>query len=343
MDEVDFDDLDRESLVLVIAATCRDGDVPGNGAGLLDWLCARAPGALAGTSFAVLGVGNSIYPRVLRRRERLRRGASRPPARPASRRSNSPTRSRRSPTRSSSGSRCSRSSGRPKTPRPGPGARWSRSSRPRASPGPNPKEFATVAFNKEMLGTGRRSEPLDPAHRLRHPARSRLLRGRRPSRGPSGQSGRAGRRRLRPSRPAARRVVPHHRRLGGALDRYRDGYPVERLLAEDLDLGMPEAPEELLAAMRAASREPDDRRSSTTGSPRSRSTRRIPARRALRATAARDLSLRCSTCSTPSRVGSDRRRADRDSCRASEAAAVLDRVLRPRLHPRQIHDHGRAC
>ena len=43
-----------------------------------------------------------------------------------------------------------------------------------------------------------------------------------------------------------------------ALDRYREGYPVERLLAEDLDLGMPEAPEELFVAMRGASRDVDD-------------------------------------------------------------------------------------
>jgi sulfite reductase alpha subunit-like flavoprotein len=42
------------------------------------------------------------------------------------------------------------------------------------------------------------------------------------------------------------------------LDRYRDGYPVGKLLAEDLDLVLPDAPEELFAAMRAASRDPDD-------------------------------------------------------------------------------------
>jgi hypothetical protein len=51
-------------------------------------------------------------------------------------------------------------------------------------------------------------------------------------------------------------------RISGAsapeLDRYRDGYSVDRLLSEDLDLGMPEAPEELLGAMRACSRDPDD-------------------------------------------------------------------------------------
>ena len=51
------------SRVLVICSTHRDGEVPGNGRALLGWLRAREPGALAQMRFAVLGIGNRIYPR----------------------------------------------------------------------------------------------------------------------------------------------------------------------------------------------------------------------------------------------------------------------------------------
>lgn len=45
MDEVDLDQLSRESLVLVVASTCRDGDAPQAGQAFLDWLRARRPGS----------------------------------------------------------------------------------------------------------------------------------------------------------------------------------------------------------------------------------------------------------------------------------------------------------
>jgi len=49
-------------------------------------------------------------------------------------------------------------------------------------------------------------------------------------------------------------------RGGSAADgRFREPYPVDRLLANDLDLAFPEAPEELLAALRAAATDPADR------------------------------------------------------------------------------------
>jgi nitric oxide synthase oxygenase domain/subunit/sulfite reductase alpha subunit-like flavoprotein/hemoglobin-like flavoprotein len=46
---------------------------------------------------------------------------------------------------------------------------------------------------------------------------------------------------------------------GGGQDRYREAYPVDRLLSHDLDLAFPDAPDELLTAMRDAARAAADR------------------------------------------------------------------------------------
>jgi sulfite reductase alpha subunit-like flavoprotein len=49
------------------------------------------------------------------------------------------------------------------------------------------------------------------------------------------------------------------READGPLSRFRDAYSLDRLLGHDLDLAFPEAPEELLSALRDAAKNPADR------------------------------------------------------------------------------------
>ncbi len=257
MDEIDVAALPRELLVLAIASTCRDGDAPGNGQALLDWLRACRPGALSGVRFGVLGIGNRIYPQFCAAAQAFDAALERAGA-----------------TRIAKLETADEIAGQSDTVR-----QWlemfaklwsadSHAARARRAvveiipparvPARDPAHLGTVAFNDEML-----SANAGPDRSTRHiglDLSARVVDYQvgdhiavlpvNPDRLVDGICGHLGL-----PRDAWFRI------LGASvetLDRYRDGYPVERLLAEDLDLGMPEAPEELLTAMRAISRDPDD-------------------------------------------------------------------------------------
>jgi nitric oxide synthase oxygenase domain/subunit/sulfite reductase alpha subunit-like flavoprotein/hemoglobin-like flavoprotein len=63
MDEATPEDVRAARLALVVSSTFRDGEIPTNGQRFMDWLSGEGPGALAETRFAVLGIGNRIYPK----------------------------------------------------------------------------------------------------------------------------------------------------------------------------------------------------------------------------------------------------------------------------------------
>ncbi len=257
MDEVDVDLLSRESLALVITSTCRDGDVPDNGRDFLDWLQDARPGALDGLAFAVLGIGNRIYPNFCAAAATFdaafeAAGAS----------------------RISALTLADEIAGQADTVK-----QWlemfaklwaAEGAEPRArraivemipaahAPADDPATLGAVAFNREMLAGA------DPDVRSTRHIAIDLPEGA-PAYRPGDHVA------VHPVNPPEL-VAGMCRRLGlpesgwfrvlgastGALDRYRDGYPLHRLLARDLDLAMPEAPEELMAAMRAVSTDPDD-------------------------------------------------------------------------------------
>ncbi len=257
MDEVDVDLVSRESLVLVIAATCRDGDAPGNGQAFLDWLRARKPGALSGVGFAVLGIGNRIYPKFCAAAAAFDAALEAAGAERIARLELADEIAGQSDTVK----------------------QWlemfaklwaadghvARARRavveiipPSRLAAHDPAVLGRVAFNAEMLGS-----EAGPGRSTRHIGFNLA--------GEAGRYEAGDHLAIHPVNPdrlvdgvCAHLGLPREawfRILGAsvdALDRYREGYPVGRLLAEDLDLGMPEAPEELLAAMRAASRDPDD-------------------------------------------------------------------------------------
>ncbi|MBP7002400.1 nitric oxide synthase oxygenase, partial [Amaricoccus sp.] len=257
MDEVDVDQIARESLVLVIASTCRDGDAPASGQAFLDWLRSRKPGALRDVGFSVLGIGNRIYPKF------CAAAAAYDAALEAA-----------------GGARIAKLeladeiAGQSDTVKQwlemfaklwsadGQAARARRAVveiiPPARAAALDPARIGRVAFNHEMLGPD-----AGPGRSTRHIGIDL----------PEGAGGyEAGDHlAISPVNPDAlvEGVCQHlglpreawFRILGAsvaALDRYRGGYAVDRLLTQDLDLGMPQAPEELLAAMRAASRDPDD-------------------------------------------------------------------------------------
>ncbi|MBA3325419.1 MAG: nitric oxide synthase oxygenase, partial [Rhodobacteraceae bacterium] len=258
MDEADVDAIGRESLVLVIASTCRDGDAPGSGQAFLDWLRARKPGALAGLGFAVLGIGNRIYPKFCASAVAFDAAFEQAGAERIAKLECADEIAGQSDTVKQWLEMFAKL--------------WSadghtaRARRavveiipPARLPARDPAQFGKVAFNEEMLGTG-----AGPGRSTRHIGFDL------PKEAGAYEAG--DHLAIHPVNPdrlvdgvCAHLGLPRDawfRILGAsvaALDRYRDGYPVGRLLAEDLDLGMPEAPEELFAAMRAASRDPDDR------------------------------------------------------------------------------------
>jgi nitric oxide synthase oxygenase domain/subunit/sulfite reductase alpha subunit-like flavoprotein/hemoglobin-like flavoprotein len=257
MDEVDLDQLPRESLVLVIASTCRDGDAPGNGQAFLEWLRARKPGALGGVGFAVLGIGNRIYPKFCAAAVAFDAAFEAAGA-----------------DRIAKLELADEIAGQSDTVKQwlemfaklwsadGQAAKARRAVveiiPPARPPARDPARHARVAFNDEMLGPD-----AGPGRSTRHIGFDL----------PEGAGGYAAGDHLavHPVNPdrLVEGVCGHlglprdawFRILGASapqLDRYREGYPVGRLLAEDLDLAMPDAPEELFAAMRAASRDLDD-------------------------------------------------------------------------------------
>jgi nitric oxide synthase oxygenase domain/subunit/sulfite reductase alpha subunit-like flavoprotein/hemoglobin-like flavoprotein len=257
MDEVDVDHLARESLVLVIASTCRDGDAPANGQAFLDWLRSRKPGALGSVGFSVLGIGNRIYPKFCAAAAAYDAALEAAGAQ-----------------RIAKLELADEIAGQSDTVKQwlemfaklwaadGQAAKARRAVveiiPPARMPAADPAQIGRVAFNDEMLGPD-----ASPDRSTRHIAIDLP---------PQADGYEAGDHlSVSPVNPdrLVDGVCQHlglpreawFRILGAsvaALDRYRDGYPVGRLLAQDLDLGMPAAPEELLSAMRAASRDPDD-------------------------------------------------------------------------------------
>ncbi len=257
MDEFDPAETMRESLILLVVSTCRDGDAPAGGQPFLDWLRTRRAGALDGVGFAVLGIGNRIYPKFCAAAVAFDEAFEAAGAR-----------------RIAKIALADEIAGQSDTVK-----QWlemfaklwsaeSQTARTRRAvvevipaerfPGPDPMNCGVIAFNDEML----RDAGL--LRSTRHIGVDIL-----PEAGSYAPGDHLAVHPVNPD-PLVHGVCGHlglprdawFRILGAslpALDRYRDGYPVNRLLAEDLDLGMPDAPEELLAAMRAASRAEDDR------------------------------------------------------------------------------------
>jgi len=257
MDEIDPAQLARETLVLAVVATCRDGDMPASGKALLDWLGSLSPGTLGGLRFATLGIGNRIYPKFCAAAQAVDAALEAAGA-----------------DRIAQIALADEIAGQSDTVKQwlemfaklwSVDGRIARARRavveviPPARLAPrDPAGIGRVTRNEEMLGAdagpGRSTRMIGfelPLSAGDYEAGDHLA--------------------VRPVNPDALvdGVCRHlglprdawFRILGAsnpALDRYRDGYPVERLLAEDLDLSMPEAPEELFAAMRAVSRNPDD-------------------------------------------------------------------------------------
>ncbi|MGY6632778.1 MAG: nitric oxide synthase oxygenase [Alkalilacustris sp.] len=258
MDDVRPEDLAATSRVLMIVATCRDGEVPQGGAALLTALAAGAPDALEGTRFAVLGIGNRIYPQFCRAAQIVDAAMADAGAE-----------------RMATLETADEIAGQADTAK-----RWielffkqwctdqpvhaMRRSLieliPPRREGPRSTDmFGTVRFNDEMLsGTqggavprSTRSIGIDlpapqagaaPEGAARYAAGDHVA--------------------IYPHNPAdlVARLCGHlglsddtwFRALGAsneALARFRDGYSVRQLLTEDLDLSLPEAPEELFAAM----------------------------------------------------------------------------------------------
>lgn len=261
IDEVDLDMLARESLALVITSTCRDGAIPGDGQRLLDWLASHERGALGGLGFAVLGIGNRIYPKFCAAATTFDEAFAAAGA-----------------TRISALTLADEIAGQTDTVKQwlemfaklwsadGQTAKTSRAIveliPPSRASAPDPATLGTVVFNTEMFTEGQiagrgslRStrhigidlDPAAPAYAVGdHVAVY-------PENPPALVAGIA--------RHLALPVEGWFRLLGASsptFERYRDGYPARRLLTEDLDLMMPEAPEELMTAMRLVSGDLDD-------------------------------------------------------------------------------------
>lgn len=273
MDEVTLAELASASRVLLIVATCRDGDVPESGEALLASL-ASAPGdALAGTRFAVLGIGNRIYPHFCRAAHTVEAALTHAGAETLATLETADEISGQSDTvkrwiemfhKRWAGGQSIQSISRPLI----------ELIPPQRETPANPREIGTISFNSEMLsgtyahsGAGERSTRfidinLPPAliaetgsgktaysvgdHVAIYPQNPEDL--------VAGLCEHLGM-----PQDAWFRA---HGTSNGALERFREGYSLRKLLTEDLDLSMPDAPEELLAAMRDMGGDGQDRLSS---------------------------------------------------------------------------------
>lgn len=260
MDEVDVDLLRNETCALVIASTCRDGDIPATGRALLDWLNGCERGALEGFDFAVLGIGNRIYPNFCAAAVAFDQAFSDAGAR-----------------RRAALETADEIAGQADTVK-----QWLEmfvklwqadaavgptavadvrvelvADAGRATP---PLPTARIAFNAEMIADGRRH-----LRSTRHIGFDL---------GAEGPAFRAGDHiAVHPENPSAlvAGVIRHLgyppdavvRIVGGAdssFERYREPVVLADLLARDLDLSMPAAPEELMRVMRAVSSDMEDQR-----------------------------------------------------------------------------------
>lgn len=61
LDEYNTDTLASEKLLLIVTSTFGNGEMPGNGKKLLQWLKKQPPSSLSGLNYSVLGIGSSVY------------------------------------------------------------------------------------------------------------------------------------------------------------------------------------------------------------------------------------------------------------------------------------------
>lgn len=259
IDDVSIEELAGASRVLAIVATCRDGNVPDSGEPLVAALTAAAADRLVGTRFAVLGIGNRIYPHFCRAAHIVDgalagagadRMATLETADEIAGQTDVVKRWIDMFFKRWGAEHCVQEPRRPLI----------ELIPPQRETSPEPWEFGTIGFNDEMLvgqeeGSGAARERSTRSIGINLPAA--LL-----NRHPEGAYAVGDHIAIYPENPAdlvARLCehlgMPHDgwfRALGSsteALDRYRDGYSIRKLFAEDLDLSLPPAPEELLAAM----------------------------------------------------------------------------------------------
>ena len=260
MDQVGLQDIECASRVLAIVATCRDGDVPESGLALLAALTAAPSHALSGTSFAVLGLGNRIYPNFCRAAHRIdhafalagaERLATLETADEISGQAETVKRwidvfakrwDTQAPARSKSRS-------------------FYELIPPQQETTPDACQLGTISFNREMLnGSSATATRDDRSTRLIGIDLPDALLRKSESETHAYETG--DHVAIWPQNPddLVKRLCAHlglpedgwfraHGTSSEALDRFRDGYSIWKLLSEDLDLSLPQTPEELLAAM----------------------------------------------------------------------------------------------
>lgn len=259
MDEAAGADLSGESFVLLVTSTHRDGEIPTNGQALHRALAGLAPGSLAGVRFAVLGIGNRIYSNFCAAATAFDSALAAAGATRAVALTLADEIARQADTVKAwievvshlLGTEVRRSdpAHRPRIEVVAPGTE-AEATRP---------TNATVVFNGELLsaaGPGRSTREII----LRIDAGDGRAEAHRPGDHLA----------VMPVNPPEE-VARVRRHLGLEADswlRIRDdqgdagfgaAYPVDRLLGSDLDLAFPEAPEELLSALRDSARDPADR------------------------------------------------------------------------------------
>ncbi len=266
MDDVSIERLRGEGRILFVVATCRDGEIPEHGRRFLDKL--RGAGlAMDGIRYAVLGLGNRIYPKFCAAAFEVN-----------------------SAIRAAGGERLAavecadEIAGQGETVRgwadifakmwsiDGPAARPKRKLvelvPPRTREPVPSGELGVIRTNEELLdqSDGRVASELRSTRRIAIDLPPCPDAGEAPRYAPGDYVA------IHPVNPAdlVRRVARHlelpldawfalHGSLDATDEPYREAYPLERLLAETLDLGLPDAPEELLGAMAACSRDAEDR------------------------------------------------------------------------------------
>ncbi len=260
IEDINLSDLANASRVLAIVATCRDGDVPESGEALLAQLNDAAANALAGTSFAVLGIGNRIYPHFCRAAVTVDAALVKAGA-----------------NRMASLETADEIAGQADTVK-----RWIEMFQkrwgtdqpvqitrrplielipPQRTPEIEPIEAGVINFNTEMLNSDHAINSVrDRSTRfIGIDLPKALIAKSAPEKGCYDVGDHVA---IYPHNPAdlVARLCAHHglqqdawfRAQGAsneALDRFRDGYSVHKLLEEELDLALPQAPDELLSAM----------------------------------------------------------------------------------------------
>jgi sulfite reductase alpha subunit-like flavoprotein len=343
MDEAVRRGLARESAVFVVTSTHRDGEVPTNGQALMDWLLAQETGALEGLRFAVLGIGNRIYPSFCAAAHAFDAAFAAAGAERAVSLTLADEIAGQSDTVKQwieivsnllgAGKKPSLPASRPRVEITAPGRRR------RGNPAAN----ATLRLSDEMLAA-------PSAQRSTRQLRIELDPGEDGAPAPysAGDHLAIVPENSRPGKSSAcARIWGFSRATGSASSAARrcaatasaEPFPIERLIAEELDLAMPDAPEELLGAMRDAARRPRRPRDAreVAEAARSREGRSGPA--AAQGLAARQFREPARPARRLPGVLPVARSADRHPA-AAAAADVFDRLLAGR-HARQRPAYGR--